>query len=128
MKKAVFTNKLFFNLLTGFIILLIACNIFLVVKAISIYRFVPIFIDIVLLILILTKSRYAKIGVTIWASIFLIIGYGLELAADLIDAFNDSFTTIKTGPIIQSAVGLAIGILIISYTRSTVVLISSNVE
>jgi hypothetical protein len=105
-----------------------AYNIFLFVKTINIYGLVPIFIEIILLILILTKSRYAKIGIILWASIFLIIGYGFELAADLIDAFNDSFITIKTGLIIQSAVGLAIGILIISYTRSTVVLISSNVE
>ncbi|MCO5950959.1 hypothetical protein [Mucilaginibacter flavidus] len=69
MKKAVFTNQLFFNLLTGFIILLLGYNGFVFAIAPSIYGMVPIFIEIVLLVLILTKSQYVKTGIIIWASV-----------------------------------------------------------
>ncbi len=123
MKKAVFTNHLFFNLLTGFIILLLGYNGFVFVRAVSIYGMVPIFIEIVLLVLILTKSQYVKTGIIIWASVFFIVGYGSGLAAQLMDAFNDNFATLKIGSLIENSIGLAVGMLIIGYTRSTVVLV-----
>ncbi|WP_394772396.1 hypothetical protein [Mucilaginibacter sp.] len=84
---------------------------------------VPIFIEIVLLVLILTKSQYVKTGIIIWASVFFIVGYGSGLAAQLMDAFNDNFATLKIGSLIENSIGLAVGMLIIGYTRSTVVLV-----
>ncbi|WP_295800955.1 hypothetical protein [Mucilaginibacter sp.] len=114
---------MFFNLLTGFIILLLGYNGFVFVRAVSIYGMVPIFIEIVLLVLILTKSQYVKTGIIIWASVFFIVGYGSGLAAQLMDAFNDNFATLKIGSLIENSIGLAVGMLIIGYTRSTVVLV-----
>jgi hypothetical protein len=79
-------------------------------------------IEIILLILIFEKHRYAKAGIFIWAIVGLIAGCGFGLTASLMDGFNNNFTPFKIGAMIYNLSGLAIGILIIDYTKRTVVI------
>lgn len=121
MKKVVFTNKLFRSLLIGFIIILSLFNIYAVLKTGSAYGIASIIIEIVLLILILSKNQYTKISILIWAIVALIIGFGFEMVAELLDGLNNDFKTFKIDSFIYNTIGLVIGILIIDYTRRTVV-------
>jgi uncharacterized protein YacL len=125
-KKAVFANRLFYILLIGFIITLFVYNAFIVIKWSNTYGLIPMVIEIGLLTLIFTKSRYVKVGIITWVVVFLIIGRGFELIADLIDDFNNDFKIIKITSFVYNIIGLAFGILIIDYTRRTVFLISSD--
>jgi hypothetical protein len=122
MKKSVFTNKIFYYLLVAFIIALLIYNSILSIKDNNIYGIIPIAIEIALLVLIFTKDRYAKLSIIIWAVIFSIIGNGFDAIAYLMDAFNDGFKTIPLYSFLYDIVGLVIGILIIDYTRRTVIL------
>ncbi len=125
-KKAVFANRLFYILLIGFIVILLVYNIVVSIKMSNIYGLVSIFIEIILLTLIFTKNRYTKLAIIIWAILSFIVGCGFEFIADLMDEFNDDFKTIKITSFVYNIIGLAIGILIVDYTRRTVFLISSD--
>ena len=89
---------------------------------------IPILIEIALLILILTKNQYAKLSILIWAVIALIIGFGFELIASLIDDFNTDFQATEIDSLIYNTLGLIAGILIIDYTKRTVSVASSSVD
>lgn len=128
MKKAIFANKLFFIFIVSLIIILLAYNFFVTARSMNIYGIIPIFFEIVLLVLIITKNQYVKLAIIIWASISFIVGCGFEFVADLMDLINDDFKKLKIESTIQSAIGLALGILIITYTRRTVVLKSKSDE
>jgi len=124
MKKAVFENKLFYILLVSLISLLIGYNIYTSVKSQSIYGIIPICIEILLLVLIFTSNRYTKTAILIWSIIFLIISCCFEIVADLIDYFNDDFKASNTDSVLYNIVGLIIGILIVDYTRKTIIIAS----
>ena|ERR1700744_2933071 len=124
MKKVIFTNRPFYILLVALIGLLMAYNFYLfLIKGIS-FALIPIIIEFVLLVLILTRNQYAKWAIIIWTSVFSIIGYGLKFLADLMDGFK----SIKLDLFLENTVGLMIGILIISYAKRTIVVASSNTD
>jgi|SRR6185437_13505568 len=128
MKNSVFTNRVFYILLICFIIILLVYNCVISIKARYIYGLIPIFVEVLLLSLIFTKNRYAKLTIIIWAILFLIVGCGSGLIADLMDDFNNDFSTFKIYQFIYNIIGLAIGILIIDYTKRTVILVSSDTD
>jgi hypothetical protein len=128
MGKTVFKNRLFYILLIGFIIIFLIYNSYVFIKSSDIYVLIPILIEIALLILILTKNQYAKLSILIWAVIALIIGFGFELIASLIDDFNTDFQATEIDSLIYNTLGLIAGILIIDYTKRTVSVASSSVD
>ena len=128
MKKTVFKNRLFYILLIGFIIILLMYNCFISIKSSNIYGLIPFLVEIILLVLIFTKNQYAKLSILIWTVIALIIGSGFEVIADLMDDFNTDFKATKIDSFIYNVLGLIVGILILDYTRRTVVVTSSAVD
>ncbi len=128
MKKSVFTNRIFYILLIGFIIILLAYNCVISIKASNFYGLITIFIEIILLALILKKNRYAKLAIIMWAILFSLVGCGSGLIANLMDDFNNDFSAFNIYLFIYNIIGLAIGILIIDYTRRTVILVSSDAD
>lgn len=116
MKKVIFKNKLFYIFLICFISILLLYNLFVFKKTNNLGVLIPIVIEIVLLFLISTNHRYAKIGIYLWTTICLIIGFGFEAIADLMDGISKD----NLNSIIYNTIGLFAGILIIHYTRITV--------
>ncbi len=126
MKKTIFKNKLFYKLLIAFIIILLIYNGYASIIARNIYGAIPICFGSILLVLIFKKNQYAKIAILIWAIVALIIANGLEVIADLMDVLNDNFKRSQLDSLIYSSIVLAIGILIVDYTRRTVAVISAD--
>jgi len=124
MKKVVFENKLFHILLVSLIFLLIGYNTFTSIKSQSFGGIITICIEILLLALIFTSNRYAKPAILIWSIISLIVSCGFEIVADLLDYFNGGFKASNTDSLLYNIVGLIIGILIVDYTRRTIVVAS----
>lgn len=123
-----FTNKIFYVLLIGFIIVLLVYNSAVSITASNIYGLIPAFIEIVLLTLIFTKNRYVKLTIIAWAILSFIVSCGFELIANLMDDFNNDFRTFKINAFVYNIIGLIVGIIIINYTRRTVILLPSNTD
>jgi hypothetical protein len=127
--KAVFKNKIFHYLLVAFISILLIWNAFIGISTSNIWAFVPIFIQVVLLALIFTRSRYTRIAIIWWSIIFLIATPCVELLARILDAGNAILDNgyIGTGiySIVYSIGTLIIGILILDFTKRTVIVESS---
>lgn len=120
MKKTIFKNKLFYNLLIIFIIVLLVNNGYISIKTNNIYGAIPIFTGVILLILIFTNNQYAKIAILVWVIAAFILFNGLEIIADFMDILNNNFDASKIGSLIYSIIVFVIGILIVDYTRRTV--------
>lgn len=123
MRKTEFKNKTFYYLLIIVIAGLLIYNTLVSIKTSNLYGTIPIFIEIVLLILIFTRDKYAKMAIYLWTVVALIISGGAELAASLTEGFNDHFTVVNTNSLIYNLLIFAVGILIIDYTRRTVFVI-----
>ncbi|WP_419788896.1 hypothetical protein HDF19_06145 [Mucilaginibacter sp. E4BP6] len=125
-KKIFFSNKNFYIFLLCLIIGLLIYNVFSLITTSNLYAIIPISIEMVLLYLIVAKNRSVRFVVIIWAIIALIIGYGFEFIADLMDDFNNHFSSLELWPLILNLIGLAIGIIVIDYTRRTVLVVSAD--
>jgi hypothetical protein len=123
MKKSVFKNKTFFYLLIGCIPALLLWNLYALIITGNTYALIPAFSQIILLVLILTRDKYARIAIIIWA-IILIIGPSLGLLADVLDIGNNlwdnDFKGIDVYNVVNVLVQLAGGILVLDFTRRTV--------
>ena len=126
MKKVFFTNKIFLNLLISYLIILIVYNSYAELITNTITGIIPIIFEIILLILIFNKHRYAKMSILIWAAITLIIGYGFEVVATLFDYLNNYFDknleAFNLNKFIFNIIQLMIGVLILHYTKRTVII------
>lgn len=125
MKKVKFDNLYFYYGIISFFCLLILINSYVVFLG-SKLSFIPLFIQIVLLLLIYTKHQFTKVLLKVFSILFLIIGSALQLIPIFINYILDASqsTDIKKGVI--SLLSLFIGILILLYTNKTVRLIESN--
>jgi len=121
--KTVFKNKTFFYLLVSLISILLFWNLYALISTGNVWAILPIFIQIVLLILIFTNHRYARVGIMAWTIIVLIGASALGLLASLFDIGNDlidSTKTTNTNDIIYKLIQLIVGVLILDFTRRTV--------
>ena len=80
----------------------------------------------VLLVLIIIKHQYAKIGMYIWTISFVILLYAYELGIYLINDIIEDFNYSKIWPYLAYAGALIVGVVILKYTNRTVQII--NVE
>jgi hypothetical protein len=122
MKKVLFKNKAFYRLLLAYLLLLVTYNVYATFKATNLYCLLPIFIQIALLIFILTKDKNAKLFIQIWVIVALIIGSGAEIMANLLEGFEN----LKLNSFIFNGLQLGIGLLIWDYTRRTVIVVSPD--
>jgi uncharacterized protein YacL len=125
MKKVFFTNKIFYFLLTSYILLLVIYNAYSTIKHSNAYGVIPISIQSVLLILIWAKNKYTRQFILIWAIIFLIMACGLEIIGNLMGDFGNNFEGSKFDELIYNLITLYIGFLIAYYSK-TIVILNSN--
>jgi hypothetical protein len=129
MKKAVFTNLLFKQILIGFIISLIVYNIIVSMIAKNIYGCIPVIIEFFLLFLIFIRNIYVKTAIVLWSVIFLIVGFGAAFLANLLDDINNSdFNAYRILKLVLNIIAFAIGVVIIDYSRRTIKLEIANQE
>tara|TARA_B110000503_G_scaffold137418_1_gene221578 strand:+ start:700 stop:1068 length:369 start_codon:yes stop_codon:yes gene_type:complete len=122
MEKTEFKNKIFQYSLTGYLILLLCWNLY-VLNTGNLYGLIPIVIQGALLILIFLKNKYTKIGIKIW-SIILILSSGLSLAGKSIKIFLGDEIIITE--FMLKVLFLSIGILIYTFNEKFVELIKSE--
>jgi hypothetical protein len=124
--RTIFKNNKFYQLLIGLIISLIVWNIYVGVMAKNIFALLPIAIQSVLLILILTHNHYARISILIWTTIFIIIGPGLIVLGNSLKIIDKGFKQINPYFFVFNLISIIIGVVIVSYTKRTVVVRSDN--
>ncbi|MCB4800296.1 hypothetical protein [Neotamlana laminarinivorans] len=122
MEKVIFKEKAFEYSLIGYIILLLCWN-FYGLSSGNFIAFLPIAIQGILLFLIFSKNKNAKIGIKIWA-IILILSHGISFLAKLLKiGLGDE---INLTEILNKAIFLIIGILIYSFNEKYVELIKTE--
>jgi len=95
----------------------------------NVYGCIPVIIELILLVLIFIRSKYVKTAIVLWSVIFLIVGFGAAFLANLLDDINNSdFNAYKILNLVLNVIALAIGIVIIDYSRRTIKLEISNQE
>lgn len=108
MEKIIFKNKIFEYSLIGYIILLLCWNFYALTLGNS-RAIIPIVIQVILGFLILSKNKYGKIGIKIWALI-LILSHGISFLAKLVKIFlgDESQPTELLNKIIFMTIGILI--------------------
>ncbi|MDO5614752.1 MAG: hypothetical protein Q4G16_01070 [Cruoricaptor ignavus] len=118
--KTYFQNNTFYWLLILFIGTLIAWNTFFLFSRFEFIIFLPIIIQTILLYLIVTKNKYAKLGIKIWTIFFLIIAYGLQFFGQTLKFFATNFTEFDGLNYFRVLLFLVIGIFLLIFTNKTV--------
>ncbi len=122
-RRTFFSNKIFFYFLVGCIAAFLLWNLYAFINTLNIYLLIPVLFQLVLLVLILTRDKYARTAIIIWA-IVLIIAPSLELLADVMDLGNNlldnDFKGLDVYNIIYFLALLVGGILVLDFTRRTV--------
>jgi hypothetical protein len=122
--KTVFKNQTFFYLLISFISILILWNVYGGIINENIWAIIPVLIEIVLLLFIFNRYEHARIAIIVWTAIALIAAPACGLLATLFDIGNN-FIDNQTGAIgiygvVLNVIDLAVGVLILDYTRRTI--------
>ncbi len=120
MKKINFINKPFYWILLAFLSLLLIWNTYSLILTRKLFGVFPVIIQLVLIVLILIKHEYAKIGIKIWSLVFLIIAPGLVLLGIILKLFASSNEEISTNAVIFDGITIIAGILIFSYTNDSI--------
>jgi|SRR5579863_1284417 len=118
--KTFFKSQKFYYLLICFIIGLIIWNLYSGIKGQNFWAILPVSIQSVLLALILTHNRYARISILIWAIIFIIGAPALGVLTDTITVFDEGFEKVNINGLVENLVSVVLGILIVDFTRRTV--------
>ena len=119
--KTVFKNKKFFYLLISFILLYILWNFYVLIKALNYWAFLPISIEAILVILIITHNQYARIAILVWTIASNIIGPALSALVSIIAIVDNGFKEINTYDFGFDILSIISGILIVDYTKRTVI-------
>ena len=114
-------NKKFFYLLISFIVLFILWNFYALIKANNYWAFLPVSIEAILLLLIITHNRYARIATLIWTIIFIIISPALSVLGSVMGIYDNGSTEISTYSFAFNVGSIIVGVFIIDYTRRTIV-------
>lgn len=114
--KTIFKNKVFYLLLISCLILLSAWNIYSLTIGNS-KAIIPILIQGILIFLILTENKHAKLGISIWA-ILLMFSNGISFLAKLFKIFLGD--EIVFSALLNKIVFLTIGVLIYFFNKKYV--------
>ena len=79
MKKVLFKNQKYYVVIVMTLIIVILWNLFVLLVSDQLTPLIPISVQSIVLILVLIKSEYAKLGIKLW-SLLLIVGPGLIIA------------------------------------------------
>ena len=96
-------------------------NAFALMSQPTLLGLLPIIIQGVLIVLVLTKHEYAKVGLKSWAFIFLCIASGLQLFGRLIQDVAENFENLSASFYLLTGGTIILGVLIVIFTNRTVV-------
>lgn len=119
MKQTQFTNKTFYWIIIVIIGVLMLWNIYAFLIT-TLTALLPLAIQALLLILIITKNQYAKIGIKLWALVFLTIASALQFGGKLLQDLAENFTNVNASHYITTGITMTIGILIVVFLNKTV--------
>ncbi|WP_162428844.1 hypothetical protein [Pontibacter pudoricolor] len=119
-KKAAFTNSIFYWAIVSILGVLLFWNIYLTIAHARLLGLLPIIIQATLLLLIVTKHEYAKNGIKIWSSIFMIGASGLQFLGRSLQDLSESFTNADLQHYLTTGITIVIGIAVLYYTNKTV--------
>ena len=120
MKKCHFSNQTVYWIIIAIIGGLMIWNLYATIITGKLIGLLPFTIQAVLIGLILTKNQYAKIGVKIWAIIFLAIASGLQFVGQLLQDAVDNFANANALHYITTGFTVLVGIMIVVYVNKTV--------
>jgi phosphatidylserine synthase len=120
MKKTHFTNQSVYWAIIAIIGGLLLWNLFATITTGKFIGLLPVTIQAVIIGLILTKNEYAKIGVKIWAIVFLAIASGLQFVGRLLQDAADNFENAQALHYITTGFTVLVGIMIVVYVNKTV--------
>ncbi len=116
MEKIILKNKIFEYFLIGFLIILLVRNLYALGTG-NLIGIITCGIQGLLLFLILTKNKFGKIGIEVWA-IILVLSNGISLLAKLIKALFGNEIPITV--LFKKLIFLTIGILIYIFSKKYV--------
>ena len=112
MEKAIFTDKIFYYGIIMFISILLLYNVYSILSNFELRLIMPIFIQIILLILIFNKHKLIKLLLKIWSGIFLVGAFTLIILGGLLKGLADGFKYFNFLDYIPSIIFLLIGIVV----------------
>lgn len=128
MKETEFKNKYFYwiiILIVGALLLKTIFTTFYYNQSVGIF---PMIIQFLLLIFILTKHKYARIGIIIWATLFLLLFSAVQLAQGLVRNFNYGIDISWLQYYLLISINLIVGTLVLFYTIKTTKVIVVNTK
>jgi len=120
MKKTLFTNQAVYWTILAIISGLMIWNLYATITTGKLNGLFPITIQAVIIGLILTKNQYAKMGIKIWAIVFLAIGSGLQFVGRLLQDAADNFANAQALHYITTGFTVLVGIMIVVSINKTV--------
>lgn len=124
-EKTVFKNQTFQALVVAALGILMAVNLFNTIFALSYISLLPFAVQATVLVLVLTKDKYAKSAINIW-SILLMVGSGFSLLGKII--FLTIGDNVELGSLFLQAIFLSIGIAVYYYNMETTEVVSMPTE
>ena len=120
MKQSQFSNQTVYWIIIAVIGGLMIWNLYATITTGRLIGLLPITIQGVLLGLIMTKNQYAKIGIKIWAIVFLAVASGMQFVGRLLQDAVDNFANANALHYITTGFTVLVGILIVIYVNKTV--------
>ncbi len=118
--KTYFNNSIFYWIITSAISLLLLLNIFTLIASFNPITFLPIIIQSLLLYLIFTKNKNAKLGIKIWSILFLIIANSLQLLGGILQILGKGNPNLGLLDYLKLVILILIGTFILIFTNKTV--------
>lgn len=119
MKKNVFKNQNFQALVIAALGILFCWNLYNLLFFKSYFSLIPLTVQAVVLYLILTKDKNAKLGIRVW-SVIMMIGPGLSILGKVLKMATGDDIVSMMGPLILQLVFFAVGLLCYHYNDTTV--------
>ena len=115
-----FKNQSFYYSVLALLTCLILYNCYVILTFQEIWGFIPILIQAAIIGMIITRHKFAKIILKIWAIVFLIVGSALQIILQSIeDVMNDSEVDFIF--YIVAGINLLVGSAVVYFTNKTVV-------
>ena len=119
MEKTFFKNQTFQVLIIVVLGLLICWNLYTFLLTKSLVALLPTIIQIVVLILVLVKHKYAKMGINVWA-VILMLGGGLVILGKLLKILAGDDMMDGIGKLILNIIIFSAGLAIYNFNQKTV--------
>ena len=120
MKISRFDNNTVFWSIIALLGVLLLWNLYTTIASGNLIGLLPITIQAIVIVLVLTKNQYAKIVIKIWLIIFIILGPSLQFIGQFLQDIANSFTNADILYYLDKAIRILIGVTLLIYVNRTV--------